>query len=64
VTTQTHRLPNGGRIDRGAVLTFTVDGVELTGHPGDTVASALLANGRVEVAPSIYRGRPRVPGRG
>jgi sarcosine oxidase subunit alpha len=59
MTSQPHRLPNGGRIDRGTVLRFTVDGAELTGHPGDTVASALLANGRVEVAPSIYRGRPR-----
>ncbi|GDY59962.1 hypothetical protein SVIO_105850 [Streptomyces violaceusniger] len=41
------------------MLRFTVDGRELTGHPGDTVASAMLANGVVQVAPSIYRGRPR-----
>ncbi|MGP3990138.1 sarcosine oxidase subunit alpha family protein [Streptomyces sp. 3N207] len=53
------RLRQGGRIDRDAVLRFTVDGRELTGHPGDTVASAMLANGLGEVAPSIYRGRPR-----
>ena len=53
------RLPSGGRIDRGTVLRFTVDGRELTGHPGDTLASAMLANGLVGVAPSIYRGRPR-----
>ncbi len=53
------RLPHGGRVDRGTVLRFTVDGHELTGHPGDTVASAMLANGIVEVAPSIYRDRPR-----
>ncbi|WP_413804860.1 sarcosine oxidase subunit alpha family protein [Streptomyces sp. OE57] len=53
------RLRQGGRIERGTVLRFTVDGRELTGHPGDTVASAMLANGVVEVAPSIYRGRPR-----
>jgi sarcosine oxidase subunit alpha len=59
VTTQTARLPSGGRIDRHTDLHFSVDGVDLTGHPGDTVASALLANGRHEVAPSIYRGRPR-----
>ena len=59
MTAQTHRLPSGGRIDRGTVLRFTVDGAELTGHPGDTVASALLANRRIEVAPSIYRDRPR-----
>lgn len=53
------RLRRGGRIERGTVLRFTVDGRELTGHPGDTVASAMLANGVAEVAPSIYRGRPR-----
>ncbi|MFE7173946.1 sarcosine oxidase subunit alpha family protein [Streptomyces sp. NPDC057616] len=59
MTDQHFRLPHGGRVDRGSVLRFTVDGRELTGHPGDTVASAMLANGLVEVAPSIYRGRPR-----
>jgi sarcosine oxidase subunit alpha len=59
VTSQTHRLPSGGRIDRSTELRFTVDGNQLTGHPGDTVAAAMLANGRLEVAPSIYRSRPR-----
>lgn len=59
MSSQSHRLQSGGRIDRGTVLTFTVDGVEYAGHPGDTVASALLANGRVRVGDSIYRGRPR-----
>ncbi|WP_171112850.1 MULTISPECIES: sarcosine oxidase subunit alpha family protein [unclassified Streptomyces] len=59
MTDQHFRLREGGRIDRGAVLRFTVDGREMTGHPGDTVASAMLANGLVEVAPSLYRGRPR-----
>ncbi|BBJ45472.1 sarcosine oxidase subunit alpha [Streptomyces antimycoticus] len=59
MTDQRFRLPHGGRVDRGTVLRFTVDGREMTGHPGDTVASAMLANGRVEAAPSIYRGRPR-----
>jgi len=57
--TQTNRLPSGGRIDRSTGLTFTVDGVEHTGHPGDTIASALIANGRVRIGDSIYRGRPR-----
>jgi sarcosine oxidase subunit alpha len=56
---QRFRLPRGGRVDRGTLLRFTVDGRELTGHPGDTLASAMLANGLVEVAPSLYRGRPR-----
>ncbi|MDC0768928.1 sarcosine oxidase subunit alpha family protein [Streptomyces sp. HD] len=59
MTDQHFRLPHGGRIDRATVLRFTVDGRELTGHPGDTVASAMLANGLVEAAPSLYRGRPR-----
>ncbi|MBD0844625.1 sarcosine oxidase subunit alpha family protein [Streptomyces sp. TRM68416] len=59
MTDQHFRLPRGGRVDRGTVLRFTVDGRELTGHPGDTVASAMLAGGLVEVAPSLYRGRPR-----
>ncbi|MBY8840500.1 sarcosine oxidase subunit alpha family protein [Streptomyces sp. SP2-10] len=59
MTDQRFRLRHGGRVDRGTVLRFTVDGRELTGHPGDTVASAMLANGLVEVAPSLYRGRPR-----
>ncbi|EFL20436.1 sarcosine oxidase, alpha subunit [Streptomyces himastatinicus ATCC 53653] len=59
MTDQPFRLPRGGRVDRSSVLRFTVDGRELTGHPGDTVASAMLANGLVEVAPSLYRGRPR-----
>ncbi|WP_030410521.1 sarcosine oxidase subunit alpha family protein [Streptomyces sp. NRRL S-1448] len=59
MTDQHFRLQRGGRVDRGTVLRFTVDGRELTGHPGDTVASAMLANGLIEVAPSLYRGRPR-----
>ncbi|MGW9042811.1 sarcosine oxidase subunit alpha family protein [Streptomyces lydicus] len=59
MTDQTHRLPHAGRVDRTTTLRFTVDGRELTGHPGDTVASAMLANGIAEVAPSLYRGRPR-----
>jgi sarcosine oxidase, subunit alpha len=59
MTDQPFRLPHGGRIDRGTLLRFTLDGRELTGHPGDTVASAMLASGLAEVAPSIYRNRPR-----
>ncbi|BBH15811.1 sarcosine oxidase subunit alpha [Nocardioides baekrokdamisoli] len=59
MTSQSHRLPAGGRIDRSADLTFTVDGETYVGHPGDTVASALLANGRIRVGDSIYLGRPR-----
>ncbi|GAA3467632.1 2Fe-2S iron-sulfur cluster-binding protein [Nonomuraea roseola] len=53
------RRENGGRIDRGTTLRFTFDGIEYTGHPGDTLASALLANGVRQVATSVKLGRPR-----
>ena len=43
VTSQNARLAAGGRIDRTTAWRFTVDGEEFTGHPGDTLASALLA---------------------
>ena len=42
---QTHRTEGGRRIDRSAPLAFTFDGVRYTGYRGDTLASALLANG-------------------
>ncbi|MFG1922918.1 2Fe-2S iron-sulfur cluster-binding protein [Cryptosporangium sp. NPDC048952] len=53
------RTGSGGRIDRDTTLTFTFDGETYTGHPGDTLASALLAAGRHSVARSIKFGRPR-----
>jgi len=39
------RLPSGGLVDRARGLTFKFDGRDFTGLPGDTLASALLANG-------------------
>ncbi|WP_240529621.1 2Fe-2S iron-sulfur cluster-binding protein [Streptomyces mangrovisoli] len=57
--TQPFRLPTGGRIRRDTLLTFTFDGTEYQGHPGDTLASALLANGVIQAATSIKYGRPR-----
>ena len=54
-----YRLPTGGRIDRGATLRFTFGGRTLTGHPGDTLASALLAHGVHQTGTSIKLGRPR-----
>ncbi|MEU2236442.1 sarcosine oxidase subunit delta family protein [Streptomyces vietnamensis] len=54
-----HRTPTGGRIDRDAPLTFTFDGIRYEGFRGDTLASALLANGVVQAATSIKLGRPR-----
>jgi sarcosine oxidase subunit alpha len=53
------RLPSGGRIDRSEVLSFTLDGVQRNGFRGDTLASAMVAEDALVVAPSIYRGRPR-----
>ena len=40
-----HRLSTGGLIDRSQTLRFRFDGRDFTGHPGDTLASALLAGG-------------------
>jgi sarcosine oxidase subunit alpha len=54
-----HRLPTGGRIDRGTTHRFTFGGRTLTGHPGDTLASALLAHGVHQTSTSIKLGRPR-----
>jgi sarcosine oxidase, subunit alpha len=53
------RLAAGGRIDRSVDLHFAFDGVEYAGHPGDTLASALLANRVDRVGTSIRYGRPR-----
>jgi sarcosine oxidase subunit alpha len=40
-------------------LTFTFDGTEYHGVEGDTLASALLANGVIQAGTSIKLGRPR-----
>ncbi len=54
------RLPTGGaRIDRSRVMSFEFDGIDYTGFAGDTLASALLANGVDIVARSSYDDRPR-----
>ncbi len=53
------RLPAGGRIDRGRRLRFSFDGRELTGCGGDTLASALLANGVTLTGRSFKYHRPR-----
>jgi len=39
------RLAEGGLIDRSRVIDFRFDGKNYHGHPGDTLASALLAGG-------------------
>jgi len=57
--TQTFRTASGGRIDRARPLAFSFDGRALTGYAGDTLASALLANGVHLVARSYKYHRPR-----
>ncbi|MDA3625467.1 2Fe-2S iron-sulfur cluster-binding protein [Saccharopolyspora sp. WRP15-2] len=46
-------------MDRSRPLTFHFDGVQHQGYAGDTLASALLANGVHQVGTSIKYGRPR-----
>ena len=54
------RLPEGGSwIDRSKPITFRFDGVEYEGFEGDTLASALLANGVTGGFRSPILGRPR-----
>ena len=57
--TAARRLAAGGRIDRAKRLSFTFDGRALEGLQGDTLASALLANGVDVVGRSFKFGRPR-----
>jgi len=56
---QLNRLKTGGRIDRTTPLNFTFNGKAYKGVAGDTLASALLANGVDVVARSFKYGRPR-----
>jgi methylglutamate dehydrogenase subunit C len=56
---QPFRLPHIGRVDRSAPLTFRFDGGTLSGFRGDTLASALLANGVRLVGRSFKYHRPR-----
>ena len=57
--TQTHRLESGGLIDRASELEFTFDGKSFAGFRGDTLASALVANGVKLVGRSFKYHRPR-----
>ena len=47
------------RVDRSRTIAFSFDGRHYQGHPGDTLASALLANGVRRVARSFKYGRAR-----
>ncbi len=59
MTPQPFRTAAGGAIDRTRTLSFTFDGKPFQGHPGDTLASALLANGVRLVGRSFKYHRPR-----
>ncbi|UVC08564.1 sarcosine oxidase subunit alpha [Rhizobium sp. TH2] len=54
-----YRLPKGGLVDRRTPLSFTFDGASFQGLAGDSLASALLANGRQLVGRSFKYHRPR-----
>ena len=56
---QKNRLTSGGRIDRSKPLSFKFNGKKLQGFHGDTIASALLANGIGIVSRSFKYHRPR-----
>ena len=56
--TQVNRL-TGGLINRSATLSFRFDGISYQGYAGDTLASALLANGVRLMGRSFKYHRPR-----
>ena len=56
--TQSNRIA-GGLVDRSKQLSFTFNNKSMTGYEGDTLASALLANGQQLVGRSFKYHRPR-----
>ena len=57
--TQNYRLKDIGRIDRNHKISFIFNGKKYSGYKGDTLASALLANGIHLIARSFKYHRPR-----
>ena len=53
------RLASGGRVDRSQRISFSFDGRRYAGLQGDTLASALIANGVRLVGRSFKYHRPR-----
>jgi predicted molibdopterin-dependent oxidoreductase YjgC len=49
----------GSPIERGEAVTIQVDGTPLQAHRGETIATALLANGRRVLRHTRLRGKPR-----
>ncbi|MCO5146744.1 MAG: sarcosine oxidase subunit alpha [Aquamicrobium sp.] len=56
-----YRVPGRGRVDTARPVSFAFDGVTWRGAAGDTVASALLANGVHLMGRSFKYHRPRGP---
>ena len=57
--TAAFRIPGAGRVDHSKPVPFTFDGQTVEGRAGDTVASALLANGIHLMGRSFKYHRPR-----
>ncbi|MGI9400971.1 MAG: sarcosine oxidase subunit alpha family protein, partial [Rhizobiaceae bacterium] len=56
---QANRLASGGLIDRRKRLSFSFDGRKMEGYAGDTLASAMIANGVNLAGRSFKYHRPR-----
>ncbi len=56
---QSHRIINEGLLNRNKEISFKFNGKKYTGYEGDTLASALLANGVHLVGRSFKYHRPR-----
>jgi len=54
-----NRLPSGGQIDRARPIPFRFNGRSYLGYEGDSLASALIANGVTLTARSFKYHRPR-----
>ncbi|WP_423906722.1 sarcosine oxidase subunit alpha family protein [Candidatus Spongiihabitans sp.] len=59
MTEQVNRLEKGGQLNRTKSIRFWYDDKAYEGYPGDTLASALLANGVYLVGRSFKYHRPR-----
>ncbi|MBZ9981902.1 MULTISPECIES: sarcosine oxidase subunit alpha [unclassified Mesorhizobium] len=59
ISSQSNRLSTGGLVDRSSPLSFRFDGKTFFGFEGDTLASALIANGVKLVGRSFKYHRPR-----
>ena len=57
--TQSFRLESGGLINRDKKITFKFNGKNYFGYEGDTLASALIANGVHLIGRSFKYHRPR-----